>query len=1095
MTISLLGIPFAALLDTGAGVSLIGDVIFELCKVRKVTLRSSNTLLQLASGTSIKSAGAVRLRISFNGKTRRQRFLYLPRLAVPIILGRDFISRESISLDFAAGGYRLDNQPHITPFTRREDCITGATLPAHYTARPTAALPTSIRDALNACPATALQKQQLESILHPFATMFTETPGKTDVLLHRIETGNVRPLRCNPRPLSVHKRALLDAALQEMLDTGAVQQSQSPWASPVVLAPKKDGSVRLCVDYRRLNAVTVRDSYPFPSIDSIMYAIGNAKVFTTLDCSRGFLQIEIDPADVPKTAFTCHRGLFEFTRLPFGLSNSPASFQRLMDIVLGDTKYQFAIAYMDDVVVFSQTFEEHLEHLRIVLERLRAAGLTVHPRKVQLASPQINLLGFMVDNGVLRPNEDKLRAIADYPQPHDVKSLQRFLGLIGFHRQFIPRCAELANPLTLLLRKGEKWRWGEEQRDAFLRLSKAITDAASLQLPDLNRPFVVQTDASNSGLGAVLLQEHDGVLRPVAFASRTLTAAERNYSVTEKECLAIIFALKKFNMYLDGASFQIQTDHQALSWLKNLQNPAGRLARWALTLQAYDYSIAYRKGATNVVADALSRAPLQVLPTETEPKFVGLTDIVADTSESRWGTLVSRADLHKAQQEDGLCRRVCERLAARGASSTGGDDEYDSYLLSEDGLLLRYIPQADDDTDGSPFRILIPRRLRKSFIRYFHDSALAGHSSGSKTYDKLCRVATWPGIRQDVLKYARSCPVCQKAKPRGGQPPGLMQPVVSQSPWQIVACDVMGPFPRSPRGNQYLLVVTDHFTKWVELFPLRKLLSQRIWESLLSVFTRFGFPAELITDGASYFRSKIFVDTCAALGIRHKLTSPYHPQANITERVNRNLKMMLISHTARHKDWDAKLDEMAFATRTTINRSTGFTPARLNFGKELTFPMENTFSYTDVAQNGRPYAQFAQDVHHRLLSAVHEARETLDVARLQQAAQYDKGRRDVQFQVGDLVLRRTHPLSNASKGFAASLANRWDGPFRITEKVSPLSYRLARLHGTQQYGPIHVSDLKRYFEPAVVSQAPDNPAPSQPLVYGVPPRRYNLRRR
>ncbi|KAM7298527.1 reverse transcriptase/ribonuclease H [Ixodes scapularis] len=507
-----------------------------------------------------------------------------------------------------------------------------------------------------------------------------------------------------------------------MLNTGAVQESQSPWASPVVLAPKKDGLVRLCVDYRHLNAVTVRDPYPFPSIDSVMYAIGNAKVFTTLDCSQGFLQIEIDPEDVPKTALTCHRGLFEFTRLPFSLSNSPASFQRLMDIVLGDTKYKFAKAYMDDVIIFSQTFEEHLKHLGIVLERLRNAGLTIHPDKVQLASPQINLLGFVVDNGVLCPNEDKLHAITEYPQPHDVKSLQRFLGLIGFYRQFIPRCAEITNPLTLLLRKGEKWRGGEDQRVAFLQLLKAITDVASLKLPDLNRQFVVQTDASNSGLGAVLLQEHNNVLRPVAFASRTLTAAGRNYSVTEKECLAIIFALKKFNMYLDGASFQIQTDHQALFWLKNLQNPAGRLARWALTLQAYDYTIAYRKRATNIVADALSRVALQVPPTETEPKLVGLTDIVARTSESRWGTLVSRADLRKAQQEDGLRRRVCERLAARRASGTGSDDEYDSYLLSEDGLLLRYIPQADDDSDGSPFRIVIPRKLPKSFIRYFHDS-------------------------------------------------------------------------------------------------------------------------------------------------------------------------------------------------------------------------------------------------------------------------------------------------------------------------------------------------------------------------------------
>ena len=316
-----------------------------------------------------------------------------------------------------------------------------------------------------------------------------------------------------------------------------------------------------------------------------------------------------------------------------------------------------------------------------------------------------------------------------------------------------------------------------------------MTDNACLQLPDLNKPFVLQTDASDCGLGAVLLQEYGGVLRPVAFTSHTLTPAERNYSVAERECLAIIHALKRFDMYLDGATFQIQSDHLALSWLRGLKNPAGRLARWALTLQQYDYSIVYRPGSTNKVADALSRAPL---PEEHSQNTHGLVTIAATargSPDSRWGTLVSREELRKAQLDDGLCQRVSAWLAARGPVDRPSDKEFDSYLMSDDGLLLRYIPQADDDPDGSAFRTVIPRKLRKLFIRYMHDSALAGHSSGSKTYEKLSQVATWPGMRQDVLRYARSCSVCQKAKPRGGQPPGLMQPIVSQSPWQICCCD------------------------------------------------------------------------------------------------------------------------------------------------------------------------------------------------------------------------------------------------------------------------------------------------------------------
>nr|XP_050052429.1 uncharacterized protein LOC126548327 [Dermacentor andersoni] len=556
-----------------------------------------------------------------------------------------------------------------------------------------------------------------------------------------------------------------------------------------------------------------------------------------------------------------------------------------------------------------------------------------------------------------------------------------------------PSDAALQAPLTSLLRKSTSWSWGPEQDDAFRALSKALVDTAELKLPDLNREFVVQADASDLGIGAVLLQEHEDVLRPVAFASRSLTPAERNYSVTERECLAIVFALRKFDHYVDGVPFVVETDHMALTWLKRLREPSGRLARWALTLQRYNFVVRYRKGSTNVVADALSRAPVSDPDTfDRHPSATTLLNeagaLVSNGTEgassggcaaykppspgesaylldpvTSMGITFSRRELLEAQRKDPFCQQIADELEKehssereRGGNADGrkltagiavgaGCDAagiaagtLDSYLLDADGVLLRYIPS--EEAPNESFKVVIPRSLRRATLSYFHDSRLAGHASGRKTYLKLSRSATWPGMKRDVLHYSRSCRVCQTVKPRGGKPPGLMQPIDSQLPWQITACDVMGPFPRSRQGHTFLLAVTDHFTKWVELFPLRKLTARVIWDKLLEVFTRFGFPAELITDNASYFTAKVFVDVCAAFGIKHRKTTTYHPQANPTERMNRNVKPLLAAFARQHRDWDACLREIGFSLRTSVNRSTGYTPAFLNFGRELPNPMD-----------------------------------------------------------------------------------------------------------------------------------------------------------
>lgn len=1136
---------FAALLDTGASASLFGDEVLAHLHQNKVHLRACGTTFRLASGTA-QSSGAARLVVRWERRVRRQRLVHLPGLTVPIILGRDFLTKTGIVLDIANGGYReratgalkiFVQPPAGTEATRpakiaqagneRERSQRGKWPQASGAAptKGTTAVETGQAgqggDAGESCAAvsregthpllsaesslTKKEQARLSSLLYEYDAMFTDRPGCTKLVKHRIDTGDAQPWKCNPRPISQTKRRGLDSALDELLQTGVVRRSDSPWGFPVVLVEKKDGTFRLCVDYRRLNEFTRKDAYPLPDISSLVSNLGGAKYFTTLDASRGYFQVEMDERDMEKTAFTCHRGLFEFTRMSFGLVGAPATYQRLMDRVLGDAKWQHALAYLDDVVVYSKTFEEHLEHLRDVLERLRSAGITLNPAKAQIAKTRIELLGFTIDRGRILPSADKLRALLEFPSPTDLSGLRRFLGMANFYRQFIPDCAALQAPLTKLLKKGEPWSWGPEQESALRKLVRVLADTAELQLPDLNREFVIQTDACDLGLGAVLLQEHEGALRPVAFASRSLTPAERNYSVTEKECLAIVFALRKFDYYVDGVPFVIETDHMALTWLRRLNEPSGRLARWALLLQRYDFTVRYRKGKNNVVADALSRAPVQseagTHARHAEPSSqaeggnklrtvgderkadsppipggsVNHVDVVSPV-----GIAFSRRELLEAQQRDSFCRQVFDGLrepggraaahkgaagiavsAERFVTASNAVSALDSYLLDSDGVLLRYIPSENDTSES--FKVVIPRTLQGALLRYFHDTCIAGHASGPKTYLKLCRFATWIGMRRDAIRYARTCHVCQSVKPRGGRPPGLMQPIGSQAPWQIVACDIMGPYPITPGRNKFLLVVTDHFSKWVELFPLRKLTAQVIMGKLMEVFTRFGFPEQLITDNASYFTAKVFVDSCAALGIKHRKTTTYHAQSNPTERVNRNVKHMLVAFAEEHRDWDAHISELGFALRTTVNRSTGYAPVSLNLGRELLNPMERIL--TD--RSGAPVvssapAEYATKLRARLTEALLNARHNLSTARAQQKAQYDRSHREVRYEVGDFVLRRNHVLSDASKHFAASLAKKWTGPYQVREKVSSLVYRLADMKGKPTGGPVHVCDLKRY---------------------------------
>ena len=458
------------------------------------------------------------------------------------------------------------------------------------------------------------QKQKISDLLSEYSDVFSDKPSITNAAVHRIETCEERPIRCTPYRIPHSLKEKFKGELDEMLQLDIVKKSNSEWASPVVIVPKKDADgnqtgIRVCIDYRKVNAVTRFDAYPLPRMEDLIENLTSAKFITKLDMTKGYWQIPLGVDSRKKSAFITPYGLYEFQVMPFGMMTAPATFQRMMAKVLSGTE-QFAGAYLDDVIISSKSFDEHVAHLQAVLDRLRQAKLVANPSKCVVGHAEIQYLGHLVGAGEMRPLDSKVEAVRQYAKPETKKQLRAFLGLCGYYRKFVQNFADIAAPLTDQTGKKypNKIKWTSECEKSFSQLKLALCSKPVLQLPDFSKPFVVQVDASERGLGAILCQKDDhGDEHPIVFCSRKLLDRERTLATTEKECLGLVWAIQLLRPYLFGYPFVVETDHNALVWLYKVKDTNQKLLRWSLILQQYNFTVKHKRGKDNANADALSR--------------------------------------------------------------------------------------------------------------------------------------------------------------------------------------------------------------------------------------------------------------------------------------------------------------------------------------------------------------------------------------------------------------------------------------------------------------------------------------------------------
>lgn len=903
----------------------------------------------------------------------------------------------------------------------------------------------------------AEQRARLDLLLALYASLFQDPKkwGANIRVQHQINLQpGTQPVRMAPRRVPLQQMDSLDAQINELLQKGIIRKSSSPWASPIVLVKKNDGTWRICIDFRLLNDKTTKDAYLLPRMDASLDGMAKSKVRSTFDLRNGYFQVPLQEADIEKTAFVVPSGHYEFVFLPFGLTNAPATFQRAMDDLFREELFKFLIVYLDDIIVFSDTFDEHLEHLEIVFKKLQEANFYLNAKKCQVCQDRINYLGHVVSSRGIETNSEKTDALNAIDPPRNVKQLRSFLGMVGYYRRFIQDFATLADPLHKLLKKEENWEWTDKCQCAFLELRSRLTKAPILAYPHIDKPFILQTDASNTGLGAVLAQVQDGEERVIAYYSRSLLPAERNYHTTDLECLAVVAALKHFRCYLLGSDFEVFTDHSALTTFLTRRQTSGKLLRWALELAEFgSFKISHRPGTPNANADGLSRLGKE--REDDKPKFAAfcrnkvLNMFVLHGNKDRPSSVqLDYPNLAQLQREDVWLNHLYEyivndKLPSEPELAKAVSAQRDLYVLENDVLHRIFSVESSHRRHETRKLVAIPRSHISTVLTSMHCNVEGSHLGIDRTYEKIRLHFHWPTMYSDIRRFVKECPVCAKKKPPVRAPAGLLTPIRASDPWDTVGVDILGPLPITQSKNRYIVVFTDYLTKWVEAFSIREADSKAIARLfVMEIVARFGAPRKLNSDRGTVFMSELSTAIYDFMNVKKIFTTPYHPQTDgLTERFNKTVAQMLTAYVNENQtNWDQILPLVLLAYRTARQSSTRETPFFMTYGRDAFLPLNRIFP-SELDEDYTP-----DEYTEKLLTNLKSAFKTADVnettAKNAQERNYNIGRVPITFDVDQLVW---YYSPKRVKNQVQKLSPLWTGPFIVAQQLSASVYLLENI--------------------------------------------------
>ena len=887
------------------------------------------------------------------------------------------------------------------------------------------------------------QNKKIRDLLYKHKELFSTSDtdiGNCEEIKHRIDLIDDLPFKQRHRRISPMMIDEIRKHLEQLLSAGIIRKSKSPWASNVVLVRKKSGKLRMCVDYRMLNNRSVKDSYALPRIQEVFDVLQGSKYFSTIDQKSGYHQVEIEENHKERTAFTVGPlGFYEYNKMPFGLSNSPATYQRLMEECLGDYNMKICVIYLDDLIIFSSTFEEHLQNLDKVLTRLKECNLKLSPEKCFFIQEKVHFLGHVVSKEGIETDPEKIDKIKNWPRPNNSDELRSYLAFCGYYRRFVKDFSKLTRPLSELLpptsRKNSKkvtkeWHWTEVEEEVFNKLKDILSSPPILAFPDFKLPFELHTDASTKALGAILYQIQDGKKRVISYGSRALTKSEKNYSAFKLEFLALKWAVtEKFSDYLALKHFSVLTDNNPLTYVLTSAKLDATGQRWASALGEYDFDITYRAGINNADADGMSRYPYERLVKDEEdmiqvednvvkvicssivfPPYIetlpaASINIVEVTEDP--GTPMAQIEMReirRRQRQDNTIetwrRAVIDKTLPR--KNWNRDDilmrrNFRNFRMRR-GILYRHLEEENLD------QLVIPECYRLEILTNLHDNV--GHPGRERTLALLRERFYWPRMSIDVENHVLKCGRCLRRKTNVHSRAPLVN-ITTTYPLEMVCMDYLTLEPA--KGISNVLVITDHFTKFAMAIPTKNQTAKTTAEAFYNNFiVHYGIPTSIHSDQGANFQSEIMRELCMITNMKKTRTTIYHAMGNgITERFNRTLLNMLGTlETSQKTDWKKHIPSLVYAYNSTPHESTKISPYELMFGRKAKLPIDAVFQQAtdEITQTETSHTEYIEELRTRMEKTRQIVKDYTDKSRLKQKTYFDKKAKAATISVGDKVL-------------------------------------------------------------------------------------------